>query len=152
MADETTASTQETNQTPSAEGSGERTFTQAEVNELVGKARVKERSKYEGYVKADEAKSAAERAEKAEKELAQLRAESERAHAVSSVAEGAGVPAEFVQMLNGADEDELKKQVERIKKLLPAYPTRTDDGGGKAAAKKDNAQVFGDLITGALGR
>ena len=86
MADETTQAT-EGNQTGAAAQSGERTFTQEEVNRMVGDARVKERRKYEGYVDGEAAKEAAERAEKAEAELAQLKADAQRAKDVSAAAE-----------------------------------------------------------------
>ena len=89
---------------------------------------------------------AVKRAEKAEAELQALKEKAERAETVASVADKANVPAEVVAMLNGSDADELGKQVERLLKLLPAYPTRTDDGGGKAAAKKSTAEIFADAI------
>lgn len=85
---------------------------------------------------------AVKRAEKAEAELGELRAKAERAETIAEIADKTSVPAEVVSMLNGSDADELEKQVERLLKLLPAYPTRTDDGGSKAVAKKDNAERF----------
>ena len=87
-----------------------------------------------------------ERADKAEAELNELKAQAERAELIASVADKANVPTEFVQMLNGADADELAAQVERALKLLPAYPTRTDDGGTSAVAKKSTAQQFAGAI------
>lgn len=95
-----------------------------------------------------EQEKATKRAERAEAELNELKARAERAETVQAVADEANVPAEVVSMLNGSDADELAKQVERLLKLLPAYPTRTDDGGGKAAAKKDNAERFADQLFG----
>ena len=86
------------------------------------------------------------RAEKAEAELNELKARAERAETVSSVATSAGVPPEFVAMLNGADADELEKQVARALELLPAYPTRTDDGGAPAVRKKSNAERFAEAL------
>lgn len=93
-----------------------------------------------------EQEKAVKRAEKAEAELQALKAEAERAAVVSSVADDANVPSEVVAMLNGADEEELRKQVARLMKLLPAYPSRTDDGGGKAVAKKSNADRFAEAL------
>lgn len=93
-----------------------------------------------------EQQKATARAEKAEAELAQLKADAERAETVTAVADKAGVPIEFVQMLNGKDADELAEQIERVKKLLPAYPTRTDDGGARAAAKRSTADKFAESI------
>ena len=147
MADETTQTTED-NQTGAAAQSGERTFTQEEVNRMVGDARVKERRKYEGYVDGEAAKEAAERAEKAEAELAQLKADAQRAKDVSAAAESAGIPLEVAQMLNGKDADELLEQAKKLLKLMPVHPTRTDDGGGRAAVKKTAADTFAELLGG----
>ena len=97
---------------------------------------------------ATEQEKAVKRAEKAEAELADMKAKAERAVTVAKVADDAGIPAEVVQMLNGADEAELAEQVGRILKLLPAYPTRQDDGGSNAVAKrkKTTADQFADSI------
>ena len=146
MAEETANEQGTTPQTPPAEGSGERTFTQEEVNRMVADRLKRERSKYEGYVKADEADEAKSRAEKAEAELAELKGVAERAEAVAAAADKAGVPVEFVQMLNGTDAEELVEQIERVKKLLPAYPTRTDDGGARATVKRSTSDMFADSI------
>ena len=150
MADETTQATEDT-QTAAAAQSGERTFTQEEVNRLVGDARVKERKKYEGYVDGKEVAEATERATKAEQELAQLKADAQRRSDVSAAAEGAGIPLEVAQMLNGKDADELLAQAKKLLKLMPVHPARTDDGGGRAAAKTTNAQRFAEIIDAALG-
>ena len=153
MADETTQATEEstTEQTASAEQSGQRTFTQEDVNRLVGEARVKERKKYEGYVDGKEAAEAAERASKAEAELAQLRADAERTAAVGAAAEVAGIPLEVAQMLNGKDAAELLEQAKKLLKLMPVHPSRTDDGGTRAAAKTTNAQRFAEFFDAAMG-
>lgn len=99
---------------------------------------------------ASEQEKAVKRAEKAEAELSQLKAAAERAEWIARVADGAGVASEVVSMLNGSDEGELSEQVERLLKLLPAYPTRTDDGGGagSSAAKKTNADRFAEALFG----
>lgn len=83
-----------------------------------------------------------------EAELEELRAKAERQANVASVAEKMHVPVEVVEMLNGSDTDELAKQVERLLKILPAYPTRTDDGGTRAVAKKSNAERFAEALFG----
>lgn len=93
-----------------------------------------------------ESEKAVKRAEKAEAELASLKAQAERAETVAQVADKANIPAEVVGMLNGKDADELADQAGRLLKLLPAYPTRTDDGGGRAAAKKSTADMFAEAI------
>ena len=95
-----------------------------------------------------EQEKANKRAEKAEAELNELKAAAARAEAVASVADKHGVPTEFVSMLSGNDADELAAQVKRALELLPAYPTRTDDGGTNAAAKKDPAERFAEQLFG----
>lgn len=152
MAEETQATEGTTDQTGAAAQSGERTFTQEEVNKLVGEARTKVRKQYEGYVDGSQLSEATERADKAEQELAQLRADAQRRADVAAAAEKAGIPLEVAQMLNGTDADELAEQARRLLKLMPVHPTRTDDGGGRAAAKTTNAKRFGDLIDAALGK
>lgn len=148
---ETAEGTTETEQTAAAAQSGERTFTQEEVNRLVGDARVKERRKYEGYVDGKEVAEATERATKAEAELAQLKADAQRRADVSAAAESAGIPLEVAQMLNGADADELLEQAKRLLKLMPVHPARTDDGGARATAKKTNAERFASQFEAAFG-
>ena len=154
MADTNTQATEGTtnDQTAAAAQSGERTFTQEEVNRMVGDARQKERRKYEGYVDGKEASEAAERAAKAEAELAQLKADAQRSADVSAAAQKAGIPLEVAQMLNGADADELVEQAKRLLKLMPVHPTRTDDGGANVPPKTTNSQRFGELIDAVLGQ
>lgn len=96
-----------------------------------------------------ELEKAQKRAEAAEDEAARLKADRERADAVSQVADESNVPVEFVSMLSGEDADELAVQVKRALEILPAYPARTDDGGtGGAAKKKDNADRFYEGLFG----
>ena len=150
MPNETTQSTSEvTEQTGAAAQSGERTFTQEEVNRMVGDARTKERKKYEGYVDGSKLAELQQQAESAQKELDALKAAQAHADAVAAAAKSAGIPVEVVQMLNGADADQLAEQAKQLLKLLPVHPTRTDDGGARAAAKKTNAQLFAEAINAA---
>lgn len=94
-----------------------------------------------------EIEKANSRAQKAEEEAAKFKAEQERRLAISKVADANKVPVEFVSMLSGADEDELTDQVKRALEILPAYPTRSDDGGGSSSgAKKTNADRFFDNL------
>ena len=149
MADETTQATED--QTGAAAQSGERTFTQEEVNRLVGDARQKVRKQYEGYVDGTQLTEATERAAKAESELQQLKAQAQRAADVGAAAQKAGIPLEVAQMLNGTDADELLEQAQRLLKLMPVHPTRTDDGGTNVTAKTSTAKQFADLLGQALG-
>ena len=152
MADENTQATEGTNdQTAAAAQSGERTFTQEEVNRLVGEARTKVRKQYEGYVDGAQAAEAAERASKAEAELQELKAQAQRSADVSAAAQKAGIPLEVAQMLNGKDADELIEQAQALLKLMPVHPTRTDDGGTNVTAKTSTAKQFADLLGQALG-
>ena len=152
MADETTQATEErTDQTAAAAQSGERTFTQEDVNRLVGDARQKERRKYEGFVDGREVEELRTQAETAQRELDELRARQARSEAVETAADKAGIPIEVAQMLNGGDADELLEQAKRLVKLMPVHPTRTDDGGARAVAKKTTADAFAEIIGGRLG-
>ena len=153
MADENTQATEGTTEQAAPAGQpAERTFTQEEVNRMVGDARQRERRKYEGYVDGESAKEAEERASKAEAELAKLKADAQRAEAVASAAKGSGIPLEVAQMLNGADADELLEQAKQLLKLMPVHPTRTDDGGGRATTvKKTNAERFASFFDAAIG-
>ena len=96
---------------------------------------------------ADELEKLKAAKQEAEAELNDMKAKAERAEAVAKVADSANVPAEVVGMLNGSDADELADQVKRLLKLLPAYPTRTDDGGTNAAVKQSTAKQFADAIS-----
>lgn len=152
MADENTQATEGTNdQTAAAAQSGERTFTQEEVNRLVGEARTKVRKQYEGYVDGAQAAEATERASKAEAELQELKAQAQRSADVSAAAQKAGIPLEVAQMLNGKDADELLEQAQKLLRLMPVHPTRTDDGGAQVTAKTSTAKQFADLLGQALG-
>ena len=94
-----------------------------------------------------EQEKANKRAEKAEAELNELKAKALLDEAASAAADELNVPVEAVKLLIGCtDPDELKPRMERLLKVLPAYPTRTDDGGTKAVAKKSTAQQFADAI------
>jgi hypothetical protein len=93
-----------------------------------------------------EQEKAIARAEKAEAELQQLRAQAERAEIAQRVASKSKLPLEVVQALNGQDEKTLTEQATALKKLLPNYPNREDDGGGKSSAKKTNADRFAEAF------
>ena len=149
MADTNTQATEGTtdDQTGAAAQSGERTFTQEEVNRLVGEARKKARQQFDGFVEGKRMEEATERAQRAEEELERLKAEAQRAADVRATAEKAGIPIEVAQMLNGSSADELLEQAKRLLKLMPAHPTRTDDGGASGAtAKKSNAELFAKAL------
>lgn len=93
-----------------------------------------------------EQQKAMARAERAEAELKKLKDEAERARMVAEVSSSQGVPADLVAMLNGSDAEELAEQIDRIKRVLLAAPTRTDDGGGRTVAKKTIEDRFAENL------
>lgn len=131
-----------TTQTAAAAQSGqqERTFTQDEVNRMVGDARKRERSKYEGY---DEYKAQAEaRADyddvKAERDgLLALIAHRDLLDKVSAAT---GVPAALIQ---GETEEEMTASAEAVaayaRAQQPAYPQ--DKGGGATPKPATHADI-----------
>lgn len=157
--------TEGTTQTASAEPSGtqERTYTQAEVDELlggyveqaevnrlVGEARRKARSKYEGY---DEYKAAAEAhadydevvaaRDKALSDVESLTAQVEHMRLVEKVHVATGVPA---ALLKGDTEEELTASADAVKAYAgalapkpPEYPE--DKGGGKNPSPMTRDQI-----------
>lgn len=171
MADALTQETEGTTETPETEGtdqtaaaaqsgSTERTYTQAEVDELlggyveqsevnrlVGEARRKARSKYEGY---DEYKAAAEAhadydevvaaRDKATSDVAALTAQIEHMRLVERVHVATGVPS---ALLKGETEEELTASAEAVKAYAgaqaPAYPE--DKGGGASPSPMTREQI-----------
>lgn len=132
-------------------GTNSRTFTQEEVNELMGKVRRETRSKYADYDdlkakagKYDEAQEAnkselekaLERAKKAEEALEVANATAEKAALVARVSKATGVPAE---LLHGSNEDELKACAESLLtwNKTAQYPV---DKGGAANAKPETKE------------
>ncbi len=178
MANENTQATEGTNtpqgegttQTASAEPSGstERTYTQAEVdammggyvpqdevNRLVGKARREARSKYEGY---DEYKAHAEAwadydevaaaRDKANAEVESLRAQIAHRDLVDKISDATGVPR---SLLKGETEDELNASAEAVKAYAsaqapaPKYPE--DKGGGMTPSPMTKEQILAEPDT-----
>lgn len=126
-----------------------RTFTQEEVNELMGKLRREVNGKYSDYdalkdkaAKYDEAQEAAktelekatERAAKAEAEAEKLRAARDRAELVAKVSASTGVPATLIQ---GTDEDSMTASANAIAEFAKAqHPNIPSDRGGAANSPK----------------
>jgi len=101
-------------------GSGEpQTFTQEQVNELVGKARTDERRKAQSkYADYDEIKTKAEGAKTLEDRIAEIegRAKDAETRALrSDIAAKHGIAAEDRDLfLTGTDEETLTRQAERL--------------------------------------
>ena len=166
-----TAEGQGTAQTASIEQSGmqERTYTQAEVDELlggyveqsevnrlVGEARRKTRSKFEGY---DEYKAAAEAhadydevasaRDSAQAEVEALRAQIAHRDLVDKVSADTGVPG---SLLKGETEEELVASAEAVKAYAgtqaPPEPTYPEDkGGGATPAPITKEQILAEPDT-----
>lgn len=154
--------------TPQGEGAGEnhamdgsqnpKTFTQEEVDKLMGDLRKKDRAKYARY---DEYKAAAEklaeieekgktdlqrateRAEAAEAKLAEREAADAVAEAVREVSKATGVPEDA---LRGASREEIEAHAEALKPYFskdaaPSVPT---------GAPSTEAQASGDPLRGVI--
>lgn len=177
MADANTQGTEGTTTTPQGEGttqtgaaaqSGtERTYTQAEVDELlggyveqsevnrlVGEARRKARSKFEGY---EEYKAAAEAhadydevvaaRDKATSDVAALTAQIEHMRLVEKVHAATGVPS---ALLKGETEEELTASAEAVKAYAgaqaPAYPEDKGGGANPSPITRDQIESIKDPV------
>ena len=136
-----------------------RTFTQDEVNAIVGKRLAEEKGKYADYdvlkAKADkfdeaeeknktELEKATERANNLEAELTALKKADEVRTMRENVANETGIP---VHLLTGATEDECKAQAEAIKAFAQpgGYP-KVKDGGEIPKPNGSTKQQFADFM------
>lgn len=136
-----------------------RTFTQDEVNAIVGKRLAEEKGKYADYdvlkAKADkfdeaeeknktELEKATERANNLEVELTALKKADEVRTMRENVANETGIP---VHLLTGATEDECKAQAEAIKAFAQpgGYP-KVKDGGEIPKPNGSTKQQFADFM------
>lgn len=123
-----------------------KTFTQDEVNELMGKVRRETREKYADYDELakkaaayDEAQEAAktelekaqEAAAKANEELSVLRAEKERNDLAAKVSAATGVPA---SLISGDDEESMTATAKAIAEFAKASSTAAPADKGGAAS------------------
>ena len=155
MSDNATVTTQENN----AEGQT-RTFTQDEVNAIVGKRLAEEKGKYSDYeeikakaAKFDEAEEAnkselqkaMERANNLEAELNGLKKTEEVRQTREKIATETGIPA---HLLTGDTEESCKAQAEAIKAFAtPNYP-KVKDGGEVPRTTSGNAKAdFAEYMT-----
>lgn len=130
-----------------AEEEGPKTFTQDEVNRIVGreKAKFKDYSELKKKAKAfDELQErsktdlerAEERAAKAEGELERLRAAEERRGWVRAVSEDTGVPASVLSHMDAQSEDELRAIADEIKGDVAPKATVVVENDGRAADRE----------------
>lgn len=123
---ETTTETT-TTETGGELGKQEQTFTQADVDKLVGKARGEERRKAsEKYADYDDLKTKADGAKTVEQQLADLqgqlqasnvralRSDIAAAHGISTKKGANGEPSDADLFLTGTDEDTLTAQAQRL--------------------------------------
>ena len=154
MSDNATVPTQD-----NAEGQT-RTFTQDEVNAIVGKRLAEEKSKFADYeeikakaAKFDEAEEAnkselqkaMERANNLEAELNGLKKSEEIRQTRERIATETGIPA---NLLTGDTEESCKAQAEAIKAFAtPNYP-KVKDGGEVPRTTSGNAKAdFAEYMT-----
>lgn len=136
-----------------AEGQN-RTFTQEEVNAIVGKRVAEEKGKFADYedlkakaAKYDEAEEASkselqkatERANNLEAELNGLKKAEEIRQMREKIASETGIPA---NLINGTTEDECKAQAEAIKAFAtPSGYPKVKDGGEVPKPSSGNAKA-----------
>lgn len=140
----------------------EKTFTQAEMDAIIGDRLKRERAKYADYdeVKAKAAKydeaeeagkselqKAVERAEKAEGALKALENERKLAELRAEIAKEQGIEAD---LLRGTTREELEAHAGQIKAYVgnsQRFPNVPDYGEAKApAGKKSTASLFAEAV------
>ena len=136
----------------------EKTFTQAELDQIIGERLKREREKYPDYdalkekaAKLDEIEEASkselqkatERAEKLESELTQLKRAEEIRGIRDTVATQYGIPA---NLLSGESEETCTEQAKALlefKSAIP-YPTVKDGGEVQNRIKGSTRQLFAE--------
>ena len=150
------------NATQGAPAEPERTFTQAEMDAIIGERLKRDRAKYADYdelkakaAKYDEAEEASkselqkavEERDRLKAKLDKLEAEAERAEQVAKVAAEQGVDAALLARMSGDVEDNAKFLKEQMANA-PKYGTVPDFGEANApAGKKSTADQFAESIT-----
>ena len=150
---------QDTKQVESTQESAEKTFTQAEMDAIIGERIGRLKAKYADYdelktkaaaydeaaeASKSELEKAVEERDRLKAKLAKMEAEKERAQAVAKAAAEHGVDADLLSRMSG-DPDEnaayLKEQMG-----LRKYPSVPDFGEAKSFSAKNTAQQFADAI------
>lgn len=154
----TTPSGEGANENPAMEGSQPRTFTQEEVNALMGDLRKKERAKFSNYEEykaaADELaklkeknktelEKATERAEAAEAKLAERDAADAIAQDIREVAKATGVPEEA---LRGSTREEIEAHAEVLKPLFAKKAAPSVNTGSPSTETKGSGDPLRDAI------
>ena len=150
------------NENPAMEGSQPKTFTQEEVDKLMGDLRKKERARYASY---DEYKAAAaerakltekdktellkatERAEAAEARLAEREAAEAIALAAREVSKATGVPEEA---LRGSTREEIEAHAEVLKPFFAKGAAPVVQTGSPSTETSATGDPLRDAISNAL--
>lgn len=142
----------------------EKTFTQAEVNSMIGERLAREREKYAGFdemkekaKKYDEAQEAnkselekaIEKANKLQQQIDTMKKAENIRQIREKVSADTGVPA---NLLSGDDEETCKAQAEGILKFAKpeSYPHVKDGGEVNHNASKSTAQQFAEWFNNSL--
>ena len=124
------------NTNPATEqGAGEKTFTQEDVNRIVGERLAKEKAKNSG--EADFAKR--------EQELARRELHMTAKELLSEK----GLPVQIVDALNCADEETMKKSIETFEKVFADYKANATQakfkGCSPGASQAPSSELAGDM-------
>ncbi len=152
------------NQEQATNQESEKTFSQAELDSIIGDRLKREREKYADYdlmkekaskldeieeASKSELQKATERAEKLESELTQLKKAEEIRQVRDKVATATGVPA---SLLSGETEDVCEEQAKAILsfKTSTSYPTIKDGGEIQKTIEGSTRQQFAEWASEAL--
>jgi len=152
MSEQQTATAAETQGATEPQATPVKTFTQDEVNALIGERLKRDREKYADYdalkekaaqfdelqeANKTELEKATERANKAESELESMRAEKARRELLDKVSKETGVPAD---LLKGDTEEELAESAKSIAAFAKANEPGIPEDKGGAATQKASAR------------
>lgn len=146
------------------EATEDKTFTQAELDKIVGERLSRERAKYEGFdklkekaAKYDEMEEAnktelqkmSEKAQALEAEVASMKKAAEIRELRDKVAKETGVPA---SLLTGDTEEVCKAQADAIKEFASpkSYPTVKDGGEVNNLTKRTSKEAFKEFVSEVL--
>ncbi|MCR5336501.1 MAG: DUF4355 domain-containing protein [Synergistes sp.] len=146
-------------------GTGERTFSQADVDRMIADRLSREQKKYADYEDLKKAKEELDSLKEGQKsELEKANAAREKAEAKvkefeakvklmelnalkAKLAAEAGIPAELSDRIRGEDETSVKADIEGLKKL---FPPKAAGGSGAPQAgnapNKDLKTLYGEAI------
>ena len=138
-------------------GTEEKTFTQSQVDKIVGRRVYEEGAKYADYeelkakaAKVDALEAEAAKAKGLESQLDALKREKEVNTVRAEVAELKGIPA---KLLHGATKEECEAEADALLEFRGnPYPRVTDAGEAKHGAGGSTAQQFAEWFKSQIGR